>query len=167
MGVPWEKRGSMKAWIGKKDANLWTSLFLMILSGAVIREAFNLEVGTPNNPGSGFMFFGASSVLGLLALHQFITSLLSKERPAESTPERIHWGRIVSVILAILLYIWCLQPVGYLICTFLLLSLLFQVLQRGYWISRLTGAASTSVVTYVAFAKILQLNLPRGLITFF
>jgi len=157
----------MKAWIGKQDSNLWTGLFLMILSGAVIREAVDLDVGTPSNPGSGFMFFGVSCVLGLLALHQCIKTLSSKERQTESTPERIHWGRIISVILITILYILCLQPVGYLMCTFLLLSFLFQVLQRGHWVSRMIGAALTSFLTYVAFAKMLQLNLPKGLITFF
>lgn len=115
-----EEKGEMgsKDWkegIAKKDANLWTGLFLMILSGAVISEAFELEVGTPSNPGSGFMIFGASGVLGLLALRQFIKSLRSHERKSEAAVNRIHRGRIVAVIGANLLYIFLLQPVGYLI----------------------------------------------------
>ncbi len=157
----------MKGWIAEKDANLWTSLFLMILSGAVISEALELEVGNPNNPGSGFMIFGASVVLGLLALHQFIKSLRSQERKSEAAVDRIHRGRIVAVIGANFLYIFLLQPVGYLICTFLLLCFLFQVLERGRWVPRMIGAALTSFITYLLFARLLQFNLPKGVIPFF
>jgi putative tricarboxylic transport membrane protein len=157
----------MKGWIAKKDANLWTSLFLMIFSGAVISEAFQLEIGTPNNPGSGFMIFGTASVLGLLALHQFIKSLLSQKRKSEQDSEKINRGRIVSVILANIIYIFLLQPVGYLLCTFLLLSFLFQIQEKGKWVSAVGGAALTSFLSYLVFSRILQLNLPRGLLPFF
>jgi hypothetical protein len=156
-----------KGWIAKRDSNLWASLFLMVLSAAVINGALELEVGTPGSPGSGFMIFGAAVVLGLLALHQFIKSLRSQKPESETASERIHWGRIAVVILANVLYVYLFRPVGYLLCTFLLLCFLFQVLERGRWIQRLVGAASTSVLTYVLFARLLQLNLPKGVLPFF
>jgi putative tricarboxylic transport membrane protein len=156
----------VKAWITKRGANLWVNLFLMILSAAVISEALELEVGTPNNPGSGFMIFGAAMVLGLLALHQVIKSLRFY-KPRSESEERIHWARILAVILANVLYICLFQPVGYLVCTFLFLWFLFQVIERGHWFQRLTGAALTSFITYILFARVLQLNLPRGVIPFF
>jgi len=159
--------GNVKGWIAGRDANVWTSLFLMILSGAVISEAFELEVGTPGSPGSGFMIFGASSLLGLLALHQFIKSLKSLKHESDAAAERIHWGRILGVIAANILYIFLLQPVGYLICTFLLLFFLFQVLERGRWLQRVIGSALTSFLTYLFFARLLQLHLPKGIIPFF
>jgi putative tricarboxylic transport membrane protein len=151
----------------KKNGDLWSGLFLMAVAGFVIREALELEVGTPTNPGSGFMIFGAAVALGLLALRQFVTSCAVRARATDSVAERIRWGRIVAVISAMVLYILALQSLGYLLCTFLLLSFLFQTLERGHWVARTVGAASTSFVTYVIFAKMLQLNLPRGLITFY
>jgi putative tricarboxylic transport membrane protein len=151
----------------KKNGDLWSGLFLMIVSGLVIREALELEVGTPTNPGSGFMVFGAAVALGLLALRQCVTVCATRAHATESAAERIRWGRILAAISAMVLYILTLQSVGYLVCTFLLLSFLFQVLERGHWIARTIGAAATSFATYVIFAKMLQLNLPRGLITFY
>lgn len=151
----------------RKDSNLWTSLFLMVFSGAVISGAFDLEVGTPHNPGSGFMILGTAGVLGILALHLFIKSLLSRGPRAEKASEPIHRGRIVSVISANIIYILILQPLGYLLSTFFLMGFLFQVHEKGKWLSSLWGAALTSVVSYLVFSKMLQLNLPRGLIPFF
>jgi putative tricarboxylic transport membrane protein len=153
--------------MAKKDANLWVSLFLIIFSGAVISEAFQLEIGTPKNPGSGFMIFGTAGVLGCLALHQFIKSFLSQKRKLEQDSEKIHRARIVSVILANIIYIFLLQPVGYLLCTFLLLCFLFQIQEKGRWVSAVGGAALTSFLSYLIFSRILQLNLPKGLIPFF
>jgi putative tricarboxylic transport membrane protein len=158
---------NLKGWIAEKDANLWTGLFLMILSGALVNEAFELEVGTPRNPGSGFMILGASGLLGLLALRQFIGSLRPHKQESGTVAEKAHWGRILAVIGANLLYIFLLKSVGYLICTFFLLLFLFQVLERGRWIPRVIGSALTSVLTYLFFARLLQLNLPKGLVPFF
>jgi len=157
----------MKERVLRRDANLWTSLFLMVFSGVVISGAFDLEVGTPRNPGSGFMIVGTGGVLGILALHLFIKSLLSRESKAEKALEPIHHGRIVCVIAANIIYILILQPLGYLLSTFLLMGFLFQVHEKGKWLSSLWGSALTSVVSYLVFSKMLQLNLPRGLIPFF
>jgi len=159
--------GDVKGWVSKKDADLWTSLFLMVLSGSAIREAIDLEVGNPNNPGSGFMIFGASAVLGLLALHRFIKSLGSSKQKQGAAAEGIHWGRIVSVVVANALYILFLQTLGYLVCTFLFLSFCFQVLERGRWTTRIIGAALTAFLTHFFFARLLQLNLPKGVLPLF
>ena len=157
----------MKGWIANKGVDLWTGLFLMIFSGAVINEALNLELGTPHNPGSGFMIFGAAVVLGILALLQFLKSLLFhgsvRTRSGEDPSRRIIaviGGQYASISLA-------LESVGYLLCTFLLLCFLFQVYEKGKWASAVGGAAATSFLTYVVFSRLLQLNLPKGLIPFF
>ena len=157
----------MKAWLRRIGADFWSSLFLLLLSGAVINEAFNLELGTPRNPGSGFMIFGAAAALGLFAMRQFVVSLLAVGRPKASATDPIHWGRIVCVVLAVLSYILLLEPVGYLLCTFFLLAFLFQILEPGHWVARAFGAALTSLLSYTVFAKAMQLSLPKGLITFF
>jgi putative tricarboxylic transport membrane protein len=151
----------------KKNGDVWSSLFLMVLAGFVIREALELEIGTPTNPGSGFMIFGVAVALGLLALYQCAKAFAALTGASESATERIRWGRILATISAIVFYILALRSVGYLVCTFLLLSFLFQVLERGHWATRTIGAATTSFATYFIFAKMLQLNLPRGLITFY
>jgi len=157
----------MKGWIAKKGADLWTGLFLMIFSGLVINEAFDLDIGTPHNPGSGFMIFGAATVLGILAVLQIIKSLLSRENETVQAPEKIRLWRVVAVVAANIIYIAMLEPAGYLLCTFLLLVFLLQIYERGKWIWAAGGAAVTSFVTYAIFSRLLQLNLPKGLIPFF
>lgn len=156
-----------KGWIARKGVDFWTALVLMIFSGAVIREALNLDVGTAANPGSGFMIFGAAGVLGVMASVQFAKSLRTRDQKTGEPPEKIHLWRIVSVIAANALYIAVLDWVGYIISTFILLCFLLQIYEKGRWTWAAGGAAATSLLTYLIFAKLLQLNLPKGLITFF
>ena len=157
----------MKGWIARKGTDFWTALVLIVFSGTVIREALDLDVGTPANPGSGFMIFGTAAVLGLMASAQFIKSLFPKDQQEEEPREKIKLWRIVSVIAANAIYIAVLDRAGYILSTFILLCFLLQVYEKGKWVWAVAGAAATSVLTYLIFAKLLQLNLPKGLITFF
>lgn len=114
-----------KSWTAHRRADFWTALVLMIFSGAVIREALDLDVGTAKNPGSGFMVFGAAAALGAMACAQWVKSLLrTREEQAGAPREKIHLRRIVSVIAANALYIVVLDRAGYLLSTFLLLCFL-------------------------------------------
>jgi putative tricarboxylic transport membrane protein len=155
-----------KGWIAQRGADFWTALILMIFSGAVIREALNLDVGTAKNPGSGFMIFGTAAVLGVMASVQFAKSLRTRDEKTGEPPEKIHLWRIVSVIAANAIYIAVLDWVGYIPSTFILLCFLLQVYEKGRWVWAVAGAAATSILTYLIFAKLLQLNLPKGLIPF-
>jgi putative tricarboxylic transport membrane protein len=159
----------MNAWSREARADAGSGLLLLLLAAYVMREAVELELGTPTNPGSGFMIFGAGAALGVLSLHQLIRALRARraERAGAGEREPLRWGRIVVVILVTIAYILALRTVGYLLCTFVLLTVLFQVLERGGWVTRTIGAAAASLATYVLFAKLLQLNLPKGLIWFF
>jgi putative tricarboxylic transport membrane protein len=156
-----------KAWLAHRGADFWTALVLMVFSGAVIREALNLGVGTAKTPGSGFMIFGTAVVLGVMASVQFAKSLRTRDEKTGEPPEKIHLWRVVSVIAANVLYIAVLDWVGFILCTFILLCFLLQVYEKGKWVWAVAGAAATSVLTYLIFAKLLQLNLPKGLIPFF
>jgi putative tricarboxylic transport membrane protein len=155
-----------KGWIARKGADFWTAIALMIFSGAVIREALEFDVGTPANPGSGFMVFGTAVVLGAMALAQFAKSLRTPDQETDGPQEKIHLWRIVSVIMANAIYIAVLERVGYIISTFILLCFLLQVYEKGRWAWAVGGAAAASVLSYLTFAKLLQLNLPKGLIPF-
>ncbi len=157
----------MGHWIRTRGADFWSGSFLVVVAVLVVREAFDLEVGTPTNPGSGFLILGAGATLGLLAVLQVWSSIRSRRDDGEAPGDRVHWGRILAVIFAGLAYVLFLERLGYLLCTFLLLGFLFQVLEPGHGVRRSVGAAATALLSYIVFAKLLQVSLPQGLITFF
>jgi hypothetical protein len=124
----WIAFGRMRERIAKKDPNLWVSLFLLIFSVGVAHEAYRLGLGDFHSPGPGFMFFGASCILGLLAIHLFFKSLLATERKGrESIWRGKRLGRVASFFVALAIYNFLLERLGYLLTTFFFLAFLFWV----------------------------------------
>ncbi len=125
-----------------------------------------MGIGSLNDPGPGLMFFGAACILGILTLHLLAKSLLalSKEKPLRL--EDSHWDRVIITLIAITVYSYILVPVGYLLSTFALLSLLFNISPRAKKGGMVIAAAGVALLTYMIFFKILGVQLPRGLINF-
>ncbi len=157
----------LREWISEKEHKLWVNLFLIAFSGIVANKAYGLGLGNFGSPGPGFMSFGASCLLGLLALHLFLKSLFSREHRAKLILGRKGFGRIASVLVAITIYILLLEPVGYLLSTFFIMGFLFGILGGGKWVSGLIGAALCSFLSYVLFSYGLGLQFPKGVIRFF
>ena len=157
--------------IGRKDANLWVSLFLLIISVGVAIKAYQFGLGDPHSPGPGFMFFGASIILGLLSLHLFFKYLLATKHKGEKSAWRgKRLGKSAAFFVALLLYNVLLEPIGYLLTTFFFLTFLFWVARgegegkKGEWVSILVGAALTSFLSYLIFTRFFMLPFPQGLI---
>lgn len=144
-----------------------SSLFWLLLSLYAGIESFRLGIGTPGNPGMGFTAFAASGLLGILSFILFCRSLLRKGEP---TAPRVFsgssWRKVVLVLVAILLYVLVMPTVGYLLGTFLLMSFLFRIFSpRTVW-RVLLYSFLTTTITYYVFAKLLNAQLPEGLVRF-
>jgi hypothetical protein len=161
--------------IAKKDPNLWVSLFLLILSVGVANGAYRLGLGNPHSPGPGFMFFGASVILGLLSLHLLFKYLLATEQKGESIWRGKRLGRSAGFFLALVLYNLLFERLGYLLTTFFFLIFLFWLTGAGgegrgrkrEWVLILGGSALTSFLSYLIFSRLFMLMFPKGLIKFF
>jgi putative tricarboxylic transport membrane protein len=137
----------------------WIFISLFICMGAV-----GLKIGSPSDPGPGFLPFGTGALLGLLALaHLLKVSIapVSKESP-ENLWRGLKWQRSFSVALAVFFYALLLPHLGYLIATFFLMAILFSLYDRGRW--GVVALSSTLVigVTYVVFHVWLKVQFPAG-----
>ena len=140
------------------------SLFWLIFSVCVCTGSIRLGLGTPRNPGMGFMTFGASVLLGVFSLIVFFQTL-SKGGEAEirSIAAGPAWRRVLFVLAAILIYAEILPVLGYLIATFLLMAVLFWVLKGMKWWSVVGSSLLTTISTYYVFSKWLNCQFPEGL----
>jgi hypothetical protein len=147
--------------------NLFASLFVVVLSGWVMKQAYTMGLGTFHSPGPGFMVFIASLLLGLLALLALFKSLMRRQEASQIAPARKRWGRVAWVFLLLAGYVLLLNRAGYLLVTVVTLFLLFTVLQEGKkrWLSAAIMAAVTSGVTYLVFSVWFKLQLPTGWIS--
>jgi putative tricarboxylic transport membrane protein len=144
-----------------------SSLFWLLVSVAVFLESIRLGVGDLHNPGRGFLTLGTSGILGILALILFLQASFRKE-----TEERVPlfagkmWKRIVFVLAVLWLYAWVMPTLGYLISTFILMLLLFWVLEKKKigWV--FASSILSTLLTYVIFSKWLNCQFPDGLLGF-
>jgi hypothetical protein len=139
----------------------------LLLSVSVLIESHRLGIGTPRNPGMGFLAFGASGLLGILSLILFLQTFLGKEE-AKSEPlfsGRL-WKRVLVVLMTLVVYSNLMPLIGYLISTFFLMFLLLWILESNrmrwfFW--SLIISFLTTTITYYIFSILLKCEFPAGL----
>ncbi len=144
-----------------------SSLFWLLLSISIFIESIRLGIGTPGNPGMGFMSFGASGLLGILSVVLFVRSS-SRNKKAAPTPlfSGKMWKRALFVLISLVLYSRLLPVGGFLISTFLLMTLLFWILERKkVWLVFVLSILTTGI-TYYVFSIALNCQFPSGLLGF-
>jgi hypothetical protein len=150
-----------------KTLDRTSSLFWLLVSILVFAESLRIGTGTVQNPGMGFMTFGASGILGILSLVLFLQACFRKEdgrhKPLFAGTQ---WQRVLFVLLALTVYARVMPALGYLISTFLLMSLLFWLLERGRMGFVLLYALLATLFTHLVFSKWLNCQFPHGLFGF-
>jgi putative tricarboxylic transport membrane protein len=150
-----------------KTLDQTSSLFWLLVSILVFGESLRIGIGTVHNPGMGFITFGASGILGILSLALFLQSSFRKEDVRQKPLfAGTSWPRILFVLLALTVYARIMPVLGYLISTFLLMSLLFWVLERKRIGFVLLYALLATFSTHLVFSKWLNCQFPHGLFGF-
>ncbi len=147
-------------------ANQISSLFLMILAIFTGVISIQLGVGGLDLMGSGFMPLLASLLLFALSLIDFISSLV-KGRTRKRDKKGPTLGELTKpamLIGALIVYVYFLSSVGFPIMTFLLVYVLFVMMQPKKWRLDLFYAALVSAVTFLFFDMALKVRLPAGIL---
>jgi hypothetical protein len=150
-----------------KAYDLISGGFWLLISIAVFIESIRLGIGNLHNPGRGFMTYGASGLLGILSLILFIQASIRRDKALrEPLLAGKEWERIVFVLIALGLYSVFMPSLGYLISTFVLMTILFWVLEKKKigWV--FVSSILTTLVSYLVFSKWLNCQFPDGLFGF-
>ncbi|MCX5911166.1 MAG: tripartite tricarboxylate transporter TctB family protein [Deltaproteobacteria bacterium] len=141
-----------------------TCLFWIFVSLFVGTGAVTLKLGTPSDPGPGFLPFGTGALLGLLALAHLLKVSFSpfEKDPAGNPWKGLKWQRSISVAVAILFYALLLPHLGYLVTTFLLMAILFSLYDRQRWGVVVLASFLVIGVTYLVFHVWLKVQFPSG-----
>ncbi len=143
-----------------------SAVFWLFFSGLILWQASRLPFGTLRRPRPGFYPTILGGILAALSILFLILSL----RPAEKDrgQERLFSSssglrRVVLAVVALLMFYGFFEMIGFLICTFLFLVLLFKTVEPQKWIVSILASALISCGAYLLFETILKSNLPRGL----
>ena len=146
--------------------DIFSSLFWMVIGAGLCYGGYELELGTLRDPGSGFIFFWVGLIMVGLSLSIFIRALKEKGKAGEMKLiwSEVQWKKIVSVLVALFLYGYIFQTLGFILSAALLLVFLFKAVEPQRWSVAILGAVVSSLVAYVVFQVWLGSQLPKGLL---
>ncbi len=150
-----------------KSRDSFSSLFWLAIGAGVCYGGYDLELGTLRDPGSGFMFFWVGVIMMGLSLSIFVRALREKQEASEikSIWSGVQWQKIVAVLIALFLYAYSFEILGFIPGTILLLVFLFKAIEPQRWSMAILGAVVSSLAAYVVFQVWLGCQLPKGLLS--
>jgi putative tricarboxylic transport membrane protein len=140
--------------------------FWLLFSLYLCVASFQLGIGTGNRPGPGFFPFYAALLVGVIALFRLLKML--QEAPVTAAPTigtPPESKKVIWVLAGMLAYVFLLQPLGFVICTFLLVTLFLKVVAAQRWLTTLCFALTVALVAHLFFNVLLNAQLPRGILT--
>ena len=145
-----------------------SGLFWLTISIFVCAVSLWDNVGTFSHPGPGFLPFWSGLSLGTLSIILIVASYLKEKGEGEikNLWKGVEWGKVISVFTSLFIYVILLPQLGYLITTFGLMTFLFGVIRRPrLWIHMMSGLI-TVLITYIVFYVWLNVQLPKGILSF-
>jgi len=146
-----------------KWLNRISSLFLIGFSVYVFLSSLKLGIGSPKEPGPGFMPSFASVLIFSLSLWGFIKRFHGS--PVKRSPSRDRTFLLKSgiFVITILAYALMLEIVGYIISAFVLVFAEFCITEPKQWHKNMAIAAVLSILSFIVFRRLLGVQLPRGI----
>jgi putative tricarboxylic transport membrane protein len=145
----------------------YCNLFWLVFALLTCIESYRLKLGVVTKPGPGFFPFGAAFlilILSLIALFQLIGKKDTPEKAMREEPFR--WWNIVIILATIPAYALSLEKIGFLINTFLFISILLKVVEPQTWKTSILWGLITSIAANLVFNVLFQAQIPSGILGF-
>ncbi|MFC6041056.1 tripartite tricarboxylate transporter TctB family protein [Paenisporosarcina macmurdoensis] len=133
-------------------AFLLIGLLFVIESRSISQSAYGSSVGPNIFP------LALGIILILLSIRLLFETM--KYPHVSGTKEPIQYVKFLIIFISAAVYAAVLEPVGYVISTFIFLLIAFQTMERGKWISTILIAGAFSFGVYYFFAEFLGGSLP-------
>ena len=148
--------------------NLTTGIFSVVLGLAYLAGTYNIPVyDAADSVGPRSFPFLTTAIVICSGLALIVSDLRREERKPFSwgfVSERGVWMKIAVTMVASIGYGLVLDWLGYLIATFFFMMVVSTLINVGRHKQNVIIAALFSIITFISFALLLKLSLPRGLL---
>jgi len=149
--------------IRKAEGFVWIGMGIV-----VCLISWECQLGSFHEPGSGFLGFIAGLFVSVVGLIMLLPHFLSKiSHPIGSSSGSYFripsWPRLACTTALLLAYGLLLEPLGYVVTTFLVMWGLFYDPYRRNWVSSCFASIVSVGVTYLVFELWLRCQFPRGI----
>ena len=143
--------------------------FWLLFGCAAIYGGLDLELGTMQEPGSGFLTFVAGSFVASMALLIIIQSYRADPDAAVRVADLwkgVKWKRAVAITVLIALFIVSFETLGFFVCSLALLIIIMRWLEGLSWKLCLLVPSIAIGTTYIVFKFFMNISLPAGIFGF-
>ncbi len=141
-----------------------SAIWLIIGICIVLNVSFTYKIGHLGSPGPGFMPLLASIAISVFALAALVQGTFRRREGKLWTPvlKGFSWRKSFFVFGALIAYSLLFSSLGFILCTFLFLVIMFRVIKPMSWIWVIPASIITSLIFYGVFGVWLQAQLPKG-----
>jgi putative tricarboxylic transport membrane protein len=152
--------------MGKADRI--SGFFWLLFSVVASIESYRLGLGTLHQPGPGFLFFWTGIAMVIMSIVVIIRAwgLLKAGEAPSSIFEKENLLKIVFVLLALFLYAFLMEILGFILITLLLFLFLLGMIEKKSWYFTLFVSIAVTVIAYLLFETWLKSQLPQGILGF-
>jgi hypothetical protein len=150
-----------------RTKDIFSSLFGLLFAIYIAIESYRFGLGKWSMPGPGYFPFGAALFFGIISL-LFLFKTLRKLPPEgrSSSVSKVGWQNVVLSLVAMVIYVFLLNWIGFAFCTFLLGFFFLRLVARQRWSTTLIIALSVTLGAHLLFNVLLDAQLPNGLLPF-
>lgn len=142
-----------------KSFDRYASLLFFVIGAAFMLESQRISHSAyGSNVGPNVFPFLLGLLLGLLSIKLFIETL--KYQNSKKEKATLDYKRFYIILGAALLYAILLEPIGYVLSTFIFLVIGFQTMEKGSLVKTAIISSFFSIGVYFLFAVILKGTLP-------
>ena len=147
-----------------RNSELWAGLVWYALGVGIAWSGHELGLGMLQEPGSGFALFWVGLLMAGLASVVVISAVASGGNDIGALWAGTRWQKVMTVIVAMLIFGFAFEPIGFIPCALALLLFLMFFIDPVDW--RLALPVSFGVVFGIwwAMTKALKIQLPAGIL---
>jgi putative tricarboxylic transport membrane protein len=131
--------------------------------------ALRLDLGSFHAPGPGFVAFLTGLFIFGIGCAMIIARFVSKHRPEEASGDdhpfrTAAWSRLLYTMALLVAYAVLIDPLGFILSTFLLMFGLFFNWKKANWAWSFFFSITTALISYLTFEVWLRCQLPHGIL---
>ncbi|MBA4493667.1 tripartite tricarboxylate transporter TctB family protein [Paenactinomyces guangxiensis] len=133
---------------------MMAGVFFIVESRKLSATAYGSNIGPDLFP------FSLGIILVLLSIRLMIETFRYPAGEKQPKPNGLAVKRFAIIFASAIGYAFLLEPIGYVLATFLFLVIAFQAMEKGSWVSALAVSGFFSVGVYYIYVELLKGTLP-------
>lgn len=145
-----------------RRAELWGGLFWLGVGVFVTWQGWLLELGMLREPGSGFVFFWLGLIISAFAVFIAIGGVRGRGPLLGELWRGARWRNVLLVVLALIVFGFLFERLGFVICSLALLLFLMTVVDPVRPVLSIPISIVAAVGVWYVLEKVLLVQLPKG-----